>query len=369
MLLVSARATANRQWYDLTGHARGAFFWPKAQQYKHAAPANDNDLVCNCNLYDVSAFHGDPATLGGILNSTWAVLSKFQYGRPVGVEGNLKTEIVDVKMMLVTDPGKAKTDPLKRVGSAFEKLKQRKALMFLSERRLRTMAYTSSGKVGELDRLSDLTELDMPDRRELDDAVLEMIGIASPQRRQELIDELYAYLREFFEATRQKEEKAIINKNSARRRERIRPTDIAAQIHKDISQNEPDLLRQYDSHFLDKSQLFDTYDLPAEGEAKPYSDMLVPQAVKFTKGAKTQIAMISTVTGSQAELITLLSNTGTRGLVRVPHDDAVCSRTFEDYRSFIEHRDERVKELIHERTSDEETQEKILAALLSLINH
>ena len=205
------------------------------------------------------------------------------------------------------------------------------------------MAYTSSGKTKELDGLSDLTELDMPDRRELDDAVLEMIGVDSPQRRQELIDELYAYLRDFFEATRQKEEKAIINKNTARRRERIRPADIAAQIHKDISENEPDLLRQYDSHFLDKSQPFDTYDLPADGEAKPYSDMLVAQAVKFTKGAKTQVALIPTITGSQAQLITLLANTGTRGLVRVPHDEAECSSTLEKYRQFIDHRDERMQ--------------------------
>jgi hypothetical protein len=208
----------------------------------------------------------------------------------------------------------------------------------------------------------------MPDRRELDDAVLEMIGVDSPHRRQELIDELYAYLRDFFEATRQKEEKAIINKNTTRRRERVRPADIAAQIHKDISENEPELLRRYDSYFLDKSRPFDTYDLPADGEAKPYSDMLVAQAVKFTKGAKTEVALIPTITGSQAQLITLLANTGTRGLVRVPHDEAECSHTFEQYLQFIEQRNTRLRELVRERTSDEETQEKILSALMSLLN-
>ena len=260
-------------------------------------------------------------------------------------------------------------DVIARVNKAFGKMTQRKALMFLSEQRLRTMAYTSSLKTKELNGLSDLTELDMPDRRELDNAVLEMIGVESPQHRQDLIDELYAYLKDFFEATRQKEEKAIINKNTARRRERVRPADIAAQMHKNISENEPELLRHYDSHFLDKSQPFDTYDLPADGEAEPYSDMLVAQAVKFTKGAKTHVALIPTITGVQAQLIAFLANMDTRGLVRVPHDEAECSSTLEKYQQFIGNRDERIKGLIQERTSDEDTQEKILVALMSLINH
>ncbi|GAI27522.1 unnamed protein product [marine sediment metagenome] len=120
-------------------------------------------------------------------------------------------------------------------------------------------------------------------------------------------------------------------------------------------------------HFLDKSQPFDTYDLPSDGEAKPYSDMLVAQAVKFTKGVRTQIALIPTITGSQSQLLVLLANTGTRGLVRVPHDEAECSRTLGEYREFIEHRDTRFRELAQERTVDEEIQEKTLLALMAKI--
>jgi len=307
--------------------------------------------------------------MAGILNSSWVVLSKFQFGRPVGVEGNYKTQVIDVNMMLVPDPRAARPEKLQKVSQTFRAMIGRNALQFLSERRLRAMAYKQANKEQELEQLSNLCELDMPDRRELDDAVLEMIGVDSSQRRQELIDELYAYLRDFFEAIRQKEEKAIINKNTARRRERVRPADIAAQILKDISGSEPDLLRQYDSHFLDKSQPFDTYDLPSDGEAKPYSDMLVAQAVKFTKGVRTQIALIPTITGSQSQLLVLLANTGTRGLVRVPHDEAECSRTLGEYREFIDHRNARLRELVEDRTADEDTQEKTLAALRYFLRH
>ena len=167
--------------------------------------------------------------MAGILNSSWVVLSKFQYGRPVGVEGNLKTEIVDTNMMLVPDPTEATPEVRRRISGAFNKLKRRKALMFLSERRLREMSFTKSGRQKELDDLTNESELDMPDRRELDDAVLEMIRVTSPKKRRELIDELYAYLREFFEATRQKEEKAIVNKNTSKRRGAARPADIASR--------------------------------------------------------------------------------------------------------------------------------------------
>jgi hypothetical protein len=366
----AARVSASREWYDLTDHPRPDIILPKIQQYRLISFVNPSHLYQNSSLLGIYDVPNDSLlALSGILNSTVAILSRINYARILGNEGNIQLDVYSAKMMLVPDIRIANANQLERISHAFAQMKDRKALMFLSEQRLRTMAYTSSGKTKELDGLSDLTELDMPDRRELDDAVLEMIGVDSPQSRQELIDELYAYLRDFFEATRQKEEKAIINKNTARRRERVRPADIAAQIYKDISENEPDLLRQYDSHFLDKSQPFDTYDLPADGEAEAYSDMLVAQAVKFTKGAKTQVALIPTITGSQAQLITLLSNTGTRGLVRVPHDEAECSTTLEKYRQFIDHRDERIRELIQERTADEETQEKILVALISLMNY
>jgi hypothetical protein len=364
----SARVTASRQWYDLTGHRRSLVLWPKERQYRNIAPTNPDGIVANCRLYGIYPHSkgDDPNIWGGVLNSSFALLSALQFGRPVGNEGNWSTMVADVNMMLVPNPSMSTAKLRDNVKRAFTKIEQRKALQFLSERRLRTMAYTSYGKTSELDGLSDLSELDMPDRRELDDAVLEMIGVKTPADRKGLIDALYDYLREFFEATRQKEEKAIINKNTSRRRERVRPSDIAAQIYKDISENEPDLLRQYDSHFLDKSQPFDTYDLPADGEAEPYSDMLVTQAVKFTKGTKTQVALIATITVSQAQLITLLANTGTRGLVRVPHEEAECSSTLEKYRPFINHRDEHIKALIQERTSDEDAQEKILVALTSL---
>ncbi|EQD64534.1 hypothetical protein B2A_01954, partial [mine drainage metagenome] len=113
-------------------------------------------MQANCNLYDLHP--GDDAgadVLAGILNSSWAVLAKFQFGRPVGNEGNLKTEVVDVKMMPVADPRKSSPQARQKVADVFLQLAARPALQFLSERRMRAMAYRKDGREAELAALPD----------------------------------------------------------------------------------------------------------------------------------------------------------------------------------------------------------------------
>ncbi|MCX5682757.1 MAG: hypothetical protein NT049_03630, partial [Planctomycetota bacterium] len=100
---------ARDPWYDLTGLVKPGFaFWPKAQQYRHIIPANPERAICNCNLYDVESDKlnaTEQATLVAVLNSTLIGLFKTFYGRFAGTEGNLKTEVVDVNLLEVPDPG------------------------------------------------------------------------------------------------------------------------------------------------------------------------------------------------------------------------------------------------------------------------
>ena len=77
------------------------------------------------------------------------------------------------------------------------------------------MAYRLKGKEGELDELSDLSEAD---RRELDDAVLDLLGIETKKQREKMTGDLYDYLCEYFEWVRRKEEKAILNKKKIKRK-------------------------------------------------------------------------------------------------------------------------------------------------------
>ncbi len=362
----ASRVTANRAWYDLTGHERGQLFWPMAQQYKHSVPANDHQLICNHNLFDVSSDF-DRDVLGGVLNSTIVALSKFQYGRPVGVEGNLKTEVIDTKMMLVPDPTVADTRSRNRVGAAFRELKKRDAMYFLSQRRLRKMKLEASGKSDELARCSDLSELDMADRAELDDAVLEMLGVKKKAERKALLNELYAYLREYFEWTRQKEERAIVNKKKAKRRGPAKPVEVAAQIYKHIENEEGRLLRQYNPDFQDLSKPFDTFDFPAKGKAEAFTDLYTPHGVRFMQG-KRVLAKIETTIPEQDALAVLLANAGIRDLVRLPREKEECEYRTEQFGAFVSKRNARLAELVEERTADPDTQESIMTALLRMID-
>jgi hypothetical protein len=364
----SARVTDEHPWYDLTGHRRGDLFWSKSHQYKHVVPRNDSDLACNCNLYNIAppkGIHAD--VLGGILNSTVVTLSKFQYGRPVGVEGNLKTEVVDVKMMLIPDPSRASAAVRAKLQKAFRRLKKRDALYMLSERRLREMALTQKGKQDELDELSSESELDLEDRRALDDAVFEMIGVRNKKKREELIDDLYSYFREFFESVRRKEEKAIVNKKKAKRRGPAKPGEIASQVYEDILNNVPAMLKKYDPDFVNAKKPCDTFELPTDGEAELHQDMFTPHGVRFVKGKKTLVKEIETKVPEQDELIVLVAKSGVRGLVRVPRDGDELQRVRADFGRFLARRDKTVREMIEERTADEDLQEKIYSALLPLL--
>ncbi len=364
----ASRVTQEREWYDLTGHQRGALFWPKSQQYKHAVPTNDANLQCNCNLYDVNLSAETPSrVMAGILNSSVTILSKFQFGRPVGVEGNFKTEVVDVNAMLVPDPRLGTSRQSEEIARTFSRLMRRRPVQFLSERRMREMAYRQAGKEEQLKDLSDECELDMDDRRALDDAVLQMLGVRSKRQRRELIDRLYAYLRDFFEWTRQKEEKAIANKKKAKRKGAARPEELASQVFQEMLEKEPGLFRHYDPDFIDAAKPYDTYELPQEGAPEPLHDLHIPHGVRFSNGKKRSVAILEVRSDAQVNLVVLVASTCRRGFVRIPYDDDECARVHTEYERFALHRERQVRAFIESRTADEEMQEKIYAVLMPML--
>ena len=126
-----------RPWYDLglrPREERADMFWPMAQQYRHAVPLNNDLLPANHNLFDLWSIDGSQTKLlWAVLNSTVAVLAKHQFGRAAGVEGNLKTEVVDVNMMLVPDVRKASPEAAARAVVACERMSSRNARQYLYE--------------------------------------------------------------------------------------------------------------------------------------------------------------------------------------------------------------------------------------------
>lgn len=354
-----------REWYDLTGVERAPVLWVKERQYRHAAPLNPQRFVANCRLYEVYPGHGiSEEVLVGILNSSVTILSLLQYGRPVGVEGNWSTMVLDVNMMLVPNPVGAKSKTLKRVVSAFNAMKDRKVLGFLSERRLRRMALNQKGRENQLENLPAETELDQPDRHELDDAVFELLGISDSKERVSLRDELYEFLREHYETVRQKEEAAILNKKRVARGTRLTPDEIAKEIFSSIKEQHPGLMEKYQS-FLTPEILnkCEGLELPSKGKPEIVDDM-VTKGVRFTiRAGKGRL--IETHNVEEARLVALVATV--EGLGRhefFPIEAELAAELYNKFSRHVKERETLVQRMVEERTADFDLQEEIAAKVL-----
>lgn len=350
------RATAERGWYDLIGHRRGQLFWPMAQQYRHAIPLNEQDLICNHNLFDLHVSEGvDQEVLAGVLNSSWTVFSKFQYGRPVGNEGNLKTEVIDVNLMLVADPRAGTPRARQRVATAFRAMQDRTQLRFISERDFQEATYYARGRQDELRSLSADSELTQPDRRELDDAVLELLGITRREERQEMLTALYGYLTAFFRDTRRKEVLANANKKKAGSGARVTPQSLAQEIFLELREHHPALLRPYEQ-LLDLTRPFLTVDLMHRGEPQLAADLLVPNGIMFWQG-KRRTGSVATEHPAQQRLVYALALSGRRQLTRVPMSVEGCEAVLRQFRQLLDSRNSTINALVAERTTDPRLQQ------------
>lgn len=362
------RVTKERDWFDITGHRRGVAFWPKAQQYKHAIPLNIFGLQANCNLYDLFPVDGlSGKVLAAVLNSTPVILAKHQFGRPVGVEGNLKTEVVDVSMMLVPDLRNVSKKACLALEKAMDDLAKRDPLQLLSERRLRKMTFEKNGKNEELERLSDECELDMPDRRALDHAVLELLGVKTRMERDDWINRLYEYMRQFVEETRSKEERAIVNKKTTKRKGAVTPQDLASQIAGELNTKAPLLFRTY-KDFFNESGVGDSWvarDVPSDGIPELHVD-LHDAGVRFMRGKK-QIDFMRLPSEAHAALAVVAIREMRQETVQLPRAEIPCATLLREYQTFLDRRDARLREAIAERVSDEDVQASVLNLLLEKV--
>jgi hypothetical protein len=190
---------ARDPWYDLTGLVKPGFaFWPKSQQYRHIIPANPARIICNCNLYDMASdklSETEQTAFVAVLNSTLVGLFKTFYGRFAGTEGNLKTEVVDVNLLEVPDPRGIAASLAKRLSDALERMSKR-AVGRLVEEPLMDCHTPERARKLAAGPLVYSQELRQVDRRELDDAVFELLGVADANERAE-------WLRRLYEATAQ----------------------------------------------------------------------------------------------------------------------------------------------------------------------
>jgi hypothetical protein len=345
---IAARARS-RPWYDLAPlprGRRGQMFWSKAHQYRHIVPWNADDLICNNNLYDVWAIHEHTAkTLWAILNSTVVAQSKLLYGRPVGREAGLKTEIVDLLMMPIPDPRHASAAITERLHQI-----------------ITAMAARPSKPLHE--------ELSQYERQELDDAVLALLGVTNPDERRDYRDRLYDEVRRQYIEARELEVQATQNRLRAARRGRVTPASIADELWSSIDAAS---LRRFPDDFVPSGIECTSFTLPAGVVEVGTRHALIPEpgllvAGTIRVGGRNGV-VLPVPSVHHGEYLRILAEHGINGDVELPEAVILCQNAVSAYRQYHAQLAQRFADMAATRSSDKQRQQQIVRVLLHRAMH
>lgn len=337
---IEGRISTGRQWYDITTDRRSDLLWCKAHQYRHVAWLNAHHLVANCRMYDIFLSQNIQAkTLCAILNSTIVALTKSFFGRYVGREGNLDTEVLDVKMMLVPDPRKATAAVRTRLELAFDSMSRRLALPLVDV---------------DSTEMSWTGELALEDRQRLDDAVLELLGISDSQDRLIVRDELYAEITKLYRQIRVAERKMQRHRSATARGGRATPHSIAEEIWETLKT--PTVYRT-PLDFIPKGTRTEQFDLPTGRISIIRGNMFQPDGVQIGE------QFLELNDPIRCEYVKELNTIGITGSIRVPVKPEACQSAMNEYRSYVDQTTDEFMRLAAAYTSEEVIQERVVREL------
>jgi hypothetical protein len=238
-----ATISSRERWYDLTQAQPGAGFWPEGQQYRHIIPANPHGIVCNHKLFDIHPLAKDSTGREGlmpVLNSTLLAFIKPFYGRYAGTEGNLQIAVTDALLLEIPDPRNLTQELSAKLTSAFKQIQGRKVTHLVEEAFMKCHTALEVREAAKLP-LGLPLELQREDRRKLDDAVFELLGVQSPRRRKDLIYRLYREVASHFRSIRIVEVQKMEQRRHGGGKDDVSQTELAldAWNHVDGELHEP----------------------------------------------------------------------------------------------------------------------------------
>lgn len=358
------------RWYDLTYTKCGHLVWPKSQQYRHIIVHNKSRLIVNCNLYDVTILDGcSPELLAGILNSTLVGLIKIYFGRYAGTEGNLKTEVVDVNLLEVPDPRYVSSNIAKKLSHAFEKLSKRDSLGMVEEE---FMACRHSERIRKLAEkpVGLPQELRMPDRRALDLAVFELLGVSDAGERERLCDELYYETANHFRQIRIVE--VLKQEQRAGTDERgFRTDELAEDLWDSIPSLDRQPLLEWIAAQVKKDTVLDVFVPEGPASLPDANDLLDPNTIFFHpgRGSKASITKIVLPSRSHVEIIFLLTQQKVHGSLLLPKTKEAASALLVALTERMGSMEKTANELSRSRTGDEKRAAEVAALLKFWLVH
>jgi hypothetical protein len=218
--------------------------------------------------------------------------------------------------------------------------------------------------------LSD--ELRTDDRRALDDAVFELLGVGDAAERAQLVQRLHDDTARHFRAIRVVEiEKMEQRSRTASRRFSVQELAADAWDAAEL----PDLTPL--AEWIGKRpECTSAVTIPEERPAEPSnSPMFDPNTLYFGRrpGGRgrdgTAGAQVDCASNGQAKLIVRVANVGVSGWVNVPADEAPCLATLRAVDARLHAARKRFDELAESRTSDPRLQAQIVDQLLHWFVH
>lgn len=348
------------RWYDVTGRKPGIGFWPMAQQYRHIIPTNPDALSCNHNLFDIHPTIGSTVAVSAfmpVLNSTLVALWKTFYGRYAGTEGNLKTEIVDAVLMDVPDPRNATKSVMSRMEHALVSMQAREVTHLVEETFLNCHTAAEVREAAKLP-LELPKELKQPDRRELDDAVFELLGVADARRRADLINRLYREVALFFRSIRIVEVQKMEQRRHGSGRDDVSQMQLALDAWNDL---EPELQKPLSLWLSERDDKVQTVELP-DGDVRLPAEGDFFDATTVYFGKKPVKSLVCDSRG-EAELVAAIAREGVRGLLSLPATEDGCNRLRGELENRLSEGRERIQQLAEQRAGTDKLREQVVQLL------
>jgi type I restriction-modification system DNA methylase subunit len=353
---------ARDPWYDLRLPSnRGFAFWPMAHHYRHVIPGNLNGVVCNHRMFDLLGEELSKTQrnlLVAILNSTWIGLTKTFYGRYTGTEGSLDTEVIDVELIDVPDPRSVSPEVGSRLADAFKSLCKRDIGRMVEEALIDCHSYKRALKIasGELTPPHEFTQ---PDRRALDDAIFELLGVADAEERSTLVDRLYYETAMHFRNVRITEIQKMEDRRSGGSTKFL-TTDYAADAWDALDLADLTPLAEWASAHAEGD--CEVVNIPSERPVHlaPPGAMFDNETVYFGKARREHMVCQSR---GEAELIARMATLGVTGEVSVPKQQPAATKLLAALNARHQKAAARLQELAASRSGDADTQQKVFELL------
>jgi hypothetical protein len=336
------------------------------QKYRHVIAANPERLICNKRLFDIHPFElseDQEMALQAILNSTLVGLFKFYFGRYVGTEGTMDTDVIDVNLLEIPDARLATKPVVKKLRDAFIKLCQRDTQHFVEEEFLECQRSERAKKLAEKP-IGLPIELTMPDRRALDLAVFELLGVSDAAEREKLCDALYHETTAHFRHNRILDIQKQEQRAGTDGRE-FRTDELAADLWDSLPSADKQPLVEWIAAQVKASDGF-TVDVP-EGHANlpDATDMLDANTIFFRhfKGGKAGAPPLALPSRAHAEMVFALARRNIHGALPLPISEKAAQAMQAGLTQRLIALAAKADELARSRTGDEKRATE-LAALL-----